>query len=477
MSATLPHRFAPTPRQWEFRRKVLFEGKKRIVRVEHRRNGKDLDSFETMVEAAMMRRGTYVHALPELQHAKKIVWKGMDDAGIPFIERIPDHIIARNKLGGPAINENDLNVTLTSGSIVQLIGADKYDQNLVGTNVLWINFSEYPTSQRAKTAWDLVRPILRNNGGTAVFIFTPRGKNHGKDIWDVCQKRMREEGDASEWWGRALNIEDTAAERRAWGSQGPFNRDDVLREIEEGMDPFLAEQEYYCSFEGAMQGAIYGEFAERIKKAGQIKNVEYDPYLPVHTHCDIGFGSLFIILFVQETPDETRIIDCYAEQNKDLEHYANVLHSRGYRYGRHFAPWDAEHRGRGAGSRTAKGVMRSLGIHWDIVGKHDRFDGIQVTRRHFKRLFIDAEKCEQLIRAAQEYRWRWDSKLQEFSKEPVHDWASHWMDALRNWAMSGNIGKTGRLEDMEEMKVISSWDPYTGEPREGGNSWGDGSFG
>jgi len=28
-------------------------------------------------------------------------------------------------------------------------------------------------------AWDFIRPILAENGGLAVFNFTPRGANHG----------------------------------------------------------------------------------------------------------------------------------------------------------------------------------------------------------------------------------------------------------------------------------------------------------
>ena len=47
-------------------------------------------------------------------------------------------------------------------------------------------FSEYSLADPA--AWDYVRPILAENGGWAVFIFTPRGRNHGHALLEMARR-------------------------------------------------------------------------------------------------------------------------------------------------------------------------------------------------------------------------------------------------------------------------------------------------
>jgi hypothetical protein len=43
-------------------------------------------------------------------------------------------------------------------------------------------------------AWDLCRPLLRENGGRAAFCYTPRGKNHVRRLYE--EERVRG-GDAA----------------------------------------------------------------------------------------------------------------------------------------------------------------------------------------------------------------------------------------------------------------------------------------
>ena len=68
-------------------------------------------------------------------------------------------------------NSSELKIRLTNGSLIQLAGSDDIDR-LVGTNTSICVFSEYAI-QRPE-AWTYMRPILTENGGTAVFISTPR---------------------------------------------------------------------------------------------------------------------------------------------------------------------------------------------------------------------------------------------------------------------------------------------------------------
>ena len=74
-------------------------------------------------------------------------------------------------------NENvtEMKIKLKNGSLFQVVGTDNID-SVVGTNPIVCVFSEY--SLQDKRAWEFIRPILRENDGIAIFIYTPRGKTH-----------------------------------------------------------------------------------------------------------------------------------------------------------------------------------------------------------------------------------------------------------------------------------------------------------
>jgi phage terminase large subunit len=48
-------------------------------------------------------------------------------------------------------------------------------------------FSEWALSN--PQAWSLIRPILLENNGWALFITTPRGRNHAHRMFEMANKR------------------------------------------------------------------------------------------------------------------------------------------------------------------------------------------------------------------------------------------------------------------------------------------------
>ena len=61
-------------------------------------------------------------------------------------------------------------------------------------------------------------------------------------------------------------------------------------------------------------------------------------------------------------------------------------------------------------------------------------DGINATRNILSRCVIDATKCFKGIEALKQYRADWDPDSQIYGK-PVHDWSSHFADAMRYLAV------------------------------------------
>jgi phage terminase large subunit len=267
--------------------------------------------------------GLYLYFYPTLRQGRKALWSNIDRDEMPYLDHFPTELID----GKP--NETEMSVKFINGSRFQVIGTDSLDA-AIGSNPIGCVFSEY--SLQNPQAWNLMRPILRENGGWALFNYTPRGKNHG---WDLSEMAKRE----SDWFHQVLTIKDT---RREDGTPVVTN-EDVEKDIREGMSRDLAEQEYYCSFEGYQEGSILGELMRAAREQGRICRVPYEPKLPVITAWDIGIDDSTSIWWLQVAPGgEIRAIDYHEDRGKGLDHYSTVIKGRGWPYDYHCMPHDIE---------------------------------------------------------------------------------------------------------------------------------------
>lgn len=226
MQVTIPHNF--TPRGYQLPVLEAFDsGIKRGVWIVHRRGGKDKTAWNLMIKKACEKVGVYFYFLPTYSQAKKVIWDNIDKDGFRFLDHIPKELIK----GKP--NETEMKIDLINGSTIQLLGADNYDR-IVGTNPAGVVFSEYPIGK--KEAWEYISPILAENEGWALFIYTPRGKNHG---WDLAQIAKN----SDDWYYGVYNVEDTNAISK-----------EALEQEKRERPQSIYEQEYMCKFiDGATQ--------------------------------------------------------------------------------------------------------------------------------------------------------------------------------------------------------------------------------
>ena len=225
MDITIPHKFEPREYQLPFMR-AMDEGYKRAVLVWHRRAGKDKTTVNVVIKKMLERVGTYYYVLPTYSQGKKIVWDGIDKDGLKFLDHFPKEIIKKK-------NEQNLSIEFLNGSIFQIIGSDKID-HLVGTNPVGVVFSEYAIQK--PEVWDFIRPMLAENGGWAIWIYTPRGTNHGYKILQQAKNNK-------DWYWQVLTVDDTKAISK-----------EVLEQEKKEMPAELYEQEYMCKFvDGAGQ--------------------------------------------------------------------------------------------------------------------------------------------------------------------------------------------------------------------------------
>ena len=187
--------------------------------------------------------------------------------------------------------------------------------------------------------------------------------------------------------------------------------------------------------EPSVEGSIYEAQLKEARAEGHITAVPWDPTLRVDTTWDLGIGDATAIWFSQSVGREVRLIDYYEACGEGLPHYAAVLETKPYLYGRHIAPHDIQVRELGSG-RSRIETAQSLGIRFEVAPQIGLEDGIHATRMLFPRLWFDRDKCRVGLEALGKYRRTYNSRLGEFSSTPVHDWSSHGADALRYLAVS-----------------------------------------
>jgi len=310
-------------------------------------------------------------------------------------------------------------VSVPSGIIkVRRNGKECWSGNsLMGTNPQGVVFSEYALQD--PRAYQYMRPILTANDGWALFISTPRGKNHMWELYNIAKQ-------SPEWFCYKLTVEDT--------NHIPLSL--IEKEKQEGiMSDDLIQQEYYTSFEMGVEGAYYAKYLDRMRVKGQIGTVPWESGFKVHTAWDLGVRDSTAIIFFQTIGQTVRIIDYYEKNKEGLEHYVNVIESKPYSYGKHIAPHDIKVTEFGSGlTRLEK--ARQLGIKFTIADDMTISDGIEAVRSSFSKIWIDENKCSQLIKALENYRQEYDIKRKVYSTQPLHNWASHAADCMRYLAIS-----------------------------------------
>jgi len=193
----------------------------------HRRAGKSKTALNQQIQRTQLKKGIYYYFLPTYRQAKSVIWDSL------IKEHVPLEIVDK-------INDSELAVYYKNGSIQRFAGCEDVDKHR-GINPIDVVFDEF--SEEPEQIWTaIIQPVLRENGGTATFIFTPKGKNHS---WKLIQKAL---DNKEEWFVSIKGVKDTE-----------IFTEPQLEEIRRNTPQALYAQEYECEFtEGA------GQFFRRI---------------------------------------------------------------------------------------------------------------------------------------------------------------------------------------------------------------------
>jgi phage terminase large subunit len=383
------------------------------VIVAHRRAGKTVACIMDLIDAAIRcqrERPRFAYIAPQLKQAKTVAWDYLKAYGL--------------KIPGATAHESELRLDLPNGAQVRLHGSDNPDA-LRGIYLDGLVLDEAAdTSPRVFN--EILRPALSDRQGWCVWIGTPKGQNDFYDLWFGKDGKLGAKDDPA-FFTAMLKASETG-----------IVDDHELRSAREQMTDAQYRQEYECSFQAAIVGAYYGEELEEAGREGRICTNLYDPAIEVHTSWDIGASDHTAIWFVQRVGQKIHLIDYYAASTMGFGHFARILQSKTYKYGRHFFPHDVGNQYQDGGelTRTRRQTIEGLGIPVTVVAKWGLEDGINAVRRILPKCWFDQDKCQEGIKALRQYRRKWDDVRKVFYEHPEHDWASHPADSFRYLAIA-----------------------------------------
>lgn len=372
--------------------------------VAHRRAGKTVacvaDLVLRMLYSVDRRNPHAVYICPIFKQAKKVAWDYLKD----FVRDLPDI----------KINESELKVEFSVNergtARIQLAGGDIPD-SLRGEYYDVVILDEY-AQMKPSLISEVVMPATADRAGMITVLGTPKGHNNFYELYNLSKED-------DEWFSALLRVDETK-----------IINESELDKQRKVMTEDEYNQEFLCSFEAAIKGAI---FANDLKKS-TIANVPHEPSLPVETWWDLGVSDSTCIIFTQSVgPSEVRIIDYYENTGEGLPHYINVIKNKPYNYKAHNAPHDIAVREFTSGKSRIE-TAQKLGIRFDIVPNIPIPDGIHAAQLFLSRCYFDEKKCHDLLEALQNYRYRYNEKLDQ-ALGPLHDWASHASDAFRYLAV------------------------------------------
>lgn len=404
--------------------KYLEMGGKRACEVAHRRWGKDDVALHFTATQAMQKVGNYWHMLPQYNQARKVIWDAVNPrTGKKRIdEAFPEQIRANTR-------RQEMNIEFINGSMWQLVGSDNYNA-YVGSPPIGIVLSEWAIAN--PMAWAYLAPILEENQGWALFIYTSRGNNHGRTTYEMAKTTVG-------WFAERL----TAHETPVFSATQLANiKSEYMRIFGPELGLALYEQEYECSWEGAILGAY---FAQQIREARKqrITKVPYQPSLEVDTFWDLGVDDSMSIWFMQPVGKAFHFIDYYESSGYGLEHYAKVLKEKDYIYGNHWMPHDAAAREM-TNSEIAlsrKEVAEQLGIKpVNIVQRARNMDliiqvHIPAARNILSQCWFDEDKCAAGLMSLENYHAEYNEEKKVLDNRPAHDWSSHGASAFITFAV------------------------------------------
>jgi phage terminase large subunit len=419
----------------------------RAALCEHRRAGKTIRTLKIILMRMLQKPGLYFMVYPTLNQARKVMWDGLayneKKEAYKVIETIPPELWKRK-------DNHLMSLELHNGSILQLVGAvgvDGTPDHLRGANPIFAGFDEFQNMN--PEVWGaVISPVFMENGGSAMFTFTPNGRDHAYRLLMSYMKYYADDPNGR-FFGEILDITKT---KRHDGT--PVISEEYLQELrDQGIPEEYIQREFYCSFEVANKGSFYGDVLDQAYKENRITNVKYDAGYPVFAAWDLGIGTndFTAIWFYQKiNPNCTNLINYLEFENRSLLSIFPMLKILPYPIRAHFMPWDVNAKDQVTGLTKIQRLEDAdvSDCPLERVKRVSVQHGIDLIRNHFRTYYFDKAACALGIERVRKYSKKKDMTTGFYTNRPIHDEASHGCDALRTMVNAEDEGLLSNYTDI-----------------------------
>lgn len=338
----------------------------------------------------------------------------------------------------------DTEIRGKNGSLIIFKGMQSYNadniKSLEAYDIAWVEEAQ-TLSQRSL---DLLRPTIRKQGSELWFSWNPRFKT------DPVDKFFRKNPPA-EAVSVMVNWKDN-----------PWFPEVLKKEMAHdfSQDEDKADHIWNGAY-GASAGAILSRWVNAADREGRISNnVAYDPNgAPIEVSSDIGFRDTASWWYWQRKPGGFSLLKYDGASGLDADDWIvriqGTLKVMGLKLGKIWLPQDSKAKTFQSKYSSAEKFLNAFGgDKVDIVPPAKKPDQISAARKVIKRCEFHREMCESGLDGLLAWEFEWIDDDNVFSREPVHNWASHPGDAF---AYGSQIMEAYVVEEKkpEEPRAIS----------------------
>ena len=341
-----------------------------------RRFGKSILAIREMAKFARQPNKAIMYVAPTYGMARNIIFE-------PLKQKMRDLRWVKK------INETRMEITLVNNSKIMLRGAENYDA-LRGTGVDFLVMDEMADIK--PEAWsEVLRPTLsaQNPPGSALFVSSPKGLNHFKDLFDLGKTQ-----DEWESW-QMTTIEG--------GNVPPEEVEAAKRDLDEK----TWRQEYEASFEN-YSSLIYWAF----DLEESVQKWEPKELKQVMLFCDFNVNPIVGAVVVR-TEYGLHVIDEIAIYGSNTDELAQEMRRRYPKEQIICFPDPAGAQNRtSAGGRTDHSILQNAGFRVLFRPRHpkvkDRINAVNsllLNTNKERRMFVDP-KCREVIKSLSRHSYK-----------------------------------------------------------------------
>lgn len=306
------------------------------------------------------------------------------------------------------------------GALIIFRGMQSYNsqniKSLEAYDIAWVEEAQ----TLSQYSLDLLRPTIRKDDSELWFSWNPRYKTDAVDIFF-----------------RKNPPTDSVSVLINW-RDNPWFPQVLMQDMEHDRAEDIDKHAHvWEGAYGASEGAILARWINEAEREGRINDaVEYDPDGPgVEISSDIGFRDTAGWWYWQRRAGGFALLKYEGASGFDaddwiLEIQKNLL-SMGVELGRIHLPHDARVKTFQSKHSSVEKFIAGFGIgKVRIVPISKKSDQISAARSVIKRCEFHKTACETGIDGLRAWEFELNPDTQAFSREPLHNWASHPSDAF-----------------------------------------------